>query len=118
MRLSAVGQGAVADHLGEPMHHPAWVAPVFDASGKAFGDLEPLLDRRQQQDTSIRSEPPAIKGDMHRLARHGWQTRQNPRTVIHGGRELRCPRLIRSCNQIIHESNGLCRSRQPSHATR
>src|SRR5436190_810638 len=33
---------------------------------------------------------------MHRLALHRWQARQNPRKIVHGGRELRCLRLIRS----------------------
>src|SRR5271170_2709847 len=32
---------------------------------------------------------------MHRLAGDRWQTRQNPRTFPHGGRELRWLRLIR-----------------------
>jgi hypothetical protein len=48
-------------------------------SGQAFGDLESLLDGRQQQDPGIRSQPPAIEPDMHHHARHCWQTRQNPR---------------------------------------
>jgi hypothetical protein len=88
-------QGAIADHLGEPVQHPVRVAPVFDAGRQPIGDLEPLLDRRQQQNTGVRSEPPAIKSDVHWLARDRWQTRQNPRTVVHGGRELRWSRLIR-----------------------
>ena len=88
-------QGAIADHLGQPVQHPLRVAPVFEASRQALGDLEPLLDRRQQQYPGVRGQPPAVKGDMHRLARHRWQTRQNPRTFVHGGRELRWLRLIR-----------------------
>jgi hypothetical protein len=106
-------QRAVADHLGQFVPHPVGVARVFEAGGQPFGDLEPLLDGRQQQDAGIRGEPSAVETDMHRLARDGWQTRQNPRTFVHGGRELRCLRMIRSGSQIIHQSNGLSRSRRP-----
>jgi len=88
-------QGAVADHLGELVPHPVRVARIFEAGGQPFGDLEPLLDGRQQQNAGIRGESSAVKTDMHRLARNGWQTRQNPRTFPHGGRELRCLRMIR-----------------------
>jgi hypothetical protein len=70
-------------------------ARVLDAFGQARGDPEPLLDRRQQQDPGIRCHPAAVEGDMHWLAQHRWQTRQNPGTFVHGGRELRWPRLIR-----------------------
>ena len=73
-------QGAVADHLGKPVPHPVRVARVFEAGGQPFGDLEPLLDGRQQQDPGIRGQPAAVESDMHRLARHRWQTRQNPRS--------------------------------------
>jgi hypothetical protein len=31
---------------------------------------------------------------MNRLARDRWQTGQNPRTFLHGGRGLRCFGLI------------------------
>ena len=41
-------QRAVADHLGKAMPHPFRIARVLDARGQAFGDLQPLLDRRQQ----------------------------------------------------------------------
>jgi hypothetical protein len=70
--------------------HPLRVARVFEAGGEPLGDLQPLLDSRQQQNTGIRGEPSAVETDMHRLAGDGWQTRQNPRTFGHGGRELRC----------------------------
>jgi hypothetical protein len=83
-------QRPVADHLGNPVPHPFRVARVFDAGGQAVGELEALLDRRQQQDTGIRGQPAAVESDMHRLAGDGWQTRQNLRTIVHGGRELRC----------------------------
>ena len=83
-------QGAVADHLGKFVPHPLRVARVFEAASQPLGDLEPLLDGRQQQDTGVRGEPSAVETDMHRLAGDGWQTRQNPRTFRHGGRELRC----------------------------
>ena len=107
----------VSDHLGKLMHHPIGIAPIFEARRQAFGDLEPLLDRCQQQYSAVRSQSAAVEPDMHRLARHCWQTRQNPRIFPHGGRELRSPRLIRPGSQIIHESNGLYRSRQPLYAT-
>jgi hypothetical protein len=42
----------------------------------------------------VRGHLAAIESDMHRLALHRSQARQNPRTFIHGGRELRCFRLI------------------------
>src|SRR6266849_5477022 len=29
--------------------------------------------------------PAAVESDMHRLALHRWQTRQNPRRIVHGG---------------------------------
>ena len=83
-------QCAVADHLRQPVPDPLGIAPVFDAGGQAIGDPEPLLDRRQQQYPGVRGQPAAVEPDMHRLARHRWQTRQNLRTLIHGGRELRC----------------------------
>jgi hypothetical protein len=110
-------QRAVADHLGKLMHHPIGIARIFAARRQAFGDLEPLLDRRQQQYSGVRGQPAAIKPDMHRLAADRWQTWQNLRTFLHGGRELRWLRLIRPSNQIIHETNGLCRSRQPLQPT-
>jgi hypothetical protein len=56
---------------------------------------EPLLDRRQQQYPGVRGHLAAVESHMHRLALHRWQTRQNPRRIVHGGRELRCLRLIR-----------------------
>jgi hypothetical protein len=71
------------------MHHPIGIARVFYARRQAFGDLEPLLDRRQQQYAAVRGQPAAVEPDMHRFTRHGRQTRQNPRTFPHGGRELR-----------------------------
>ena len=83
-------QCAVPDHLGQPVHHPFRVARIFDAGGEACGNLEPLFDRRQQQYPGIRGQTAAVEGDLHRLAADRWQTRQNPRSLIHGGRELRC----------------------------
>jgi hypothetical protein len=83
-------QGAIPDHLGQFVLHPIRVARVFQAGGQPFGDLEPLLDSRQQQYPGIRGEPSAVETDMHRLAGNRWQTRQNPRTFRHGGCELRC----------------------------
>jgi hypothetical protein len=77
------------------MPHPLRVTRVFKAGGQPFGNPETLLDGRQQQNASIRGEPSAVETDMHRLARDGWQTRQNPRTFRHGGCELRCLRMIR-----------------------
>ena len=88
-------QGAIADHLGQFVPHPVRVARIFDARRQAFGNLEPLFDRRHQQYPAIRGQPAAVKPDMHRLTRHRWQTRQNPRTFRHGGCELRCFGLIR-----------------------
>jgi hypothetical protein len=88
-------QGAIPDHLGQFVPHPLRVARVFDARRQPFGGLEPLLDGRQQQDAGIRGEPTAVERNMHRLAGDGWKTRQNPRTFIHGGRELRCFGMIR-----------------------
>jgi len=87
-------QGAEADHLGKFMPHSVRVARIVETGGQPFGDLQPLFDGRQQQDTGIRSEPPAVEPDMYRLAGNRWQTRQNPRTFRHGGRKLRCLRLI------------------------
>jgi hypothetical protein len=54
-----------------------------------------LLDRRQQQYPGVRGHPAAIKGQVYRLARDQWQTRQNPGTFVHGVRELSWLRLIR-----------------------
>ncbi len=88
-------QGSIPDHLRKLVPHPVRVARIFEAGSQPFGDPKPLLDGRQQQDAGIRGEPTAIETDMHRLARDGWQTRQNPRTLVHGGRELRWPRVIR-----------------------
>src|ERR1051325_5560445 len=83
-------QGAIADHLGNLMPHPLRVARVLEAGGQTLGNPEALLDRGPQQDATIRGEPTAIETDMDRLACNGWQTRQNPRTFVHGGRELCC----------------------------
>ncbi len=88
-------QRPITDHLGNLVHYPFRIARVFDAGGQAFGDLEPLFDRCQQQYPGVGGQPAAVKSGMHRLARDRWQTRKNPRTLVHGGRELRCLRLIR-----------------------
>jgi hypothetical protein len=90
---------------------------IFDAPRLAFGDLEPLLDRRQQQDAVARGQPAAVESDMHRFASHRWQTRQNPGTFPIAGVNSVGFGLIRPCNQIMDETNRLCRSRQPLHAT-
>jgi hypothetical protein len=58
--------------------HPIRVARVLDAGGQALGDLEALLDGRQQQDAGVRGHPATVEPDMHRLARYRWQIRQNP----------------------------------------
>ena len=68
-------QRAIADHFGQPVHHPFRVAPVFEAGGQALGDLQALLERGQQHNAGIRTQPSAVKTDMHRLASNGWQTR-------------------------------------------
>ena len=86
-------------------------------AARPFGNLEPLFDRRQQQYSTVGSQPAAVEPDLHRLTRDRWQTGQNPRTFLHGGRELRWLRLIRPGNQIIHEANDLSRSHQHLHAT-
>ena len=88
-------QGAVADHLGKLVPHPVRLARVFEAASQPLGDPKPLLDGGQQQDAGIGGEPPAVESNMHGFALHRWQTRQNPRTFRHGGRELRCLRMIR-----------------------
>jgi hypothetical protein len=87
-------QGAEADHLGQRMPHPLRRTRVLDAISQTFGDPKPPLGCRQQQYPGVRGHQAAVKRQVHRLARHRWQTRQNPRTFVHGGRELRCPRLI------------------------
>src|ERR1700761_7212279 len=97
-------QHSVADHLGKPVPHPVWRSWVLDAGGQPIRDLEPLLDRRQQQDPSVRSHPATVEGDLNRLACDRWQTRQNPRTLLHGGCELRWLRLIR-LQQPSHTRN-------------
>jgi hypothetical protein len=89
-------QGAVSDHLGQRMPHPFRRARVLDAIGQPLGEPKPLLDCRQQQYPGVRGHQAAIKRQVHRLARDRWQTGQNPRTFVHGGRELRCLRMIRS----------------------
>ncbi len=81
-------QGSIPDHLRKLVPHPVRVARIFEAGSQPFGDPKPLLDGRQQQDAGIRGEPTAVEPDMHRLTRDGWQTRQNPCTIDHGGREL------------------------------
>jgi len=67
-RARAVGiasrdqQRPIADHLRQPVSHPLGRARILalgrarilDAIGQALGDPEPLLDRRQQQYSSIR----------------------------------------------------------------
>jgi hypothetical protein len=81
------------------MPHPFRRARVLNAIGQALGDAKPLRGGRQQQISRrprSSGHPAAIKRQVHRLAHDRWQTRQNPRTFVHGGRELRCLRLIRS----------------------
>jgi len=85
---------------------------LFDAIGQPLGDPEPLLDRRQQQYPGVRGHPPAVESNMHRPTHHRWQTRQ---ISSHGGRELRCFRMIRIQQPNHNETNGLCRSRQSFH---
>jgi hypothetical protein len=89
-------QRPVADHLCHTMPNPFRRTRVLDAVGQSLGNPELLLDRRQQQYPGVRGHLAAVESDMHRLAHHRWQTRQNPRRIVHGGRELRWPRLIRS----------------------
>ena len=97
-------QGAIADHLGQPVPHPFRRARVLDAIGQSLGYSEPLLDRRQKQYSSVRGQPAAIEGDMHRLAADRWNARQNPRTIVHGGRELR-GFVLRLLQQQNHTRN-------------
>ena len=96
-RVAVVGVGIarrdqqrpIADHLRQPVPHPLGRARVLDAVGQSLGDAEPLLDPRQQQYPGVRSHPATVESHIHRLAHHRWQTRQNPRSIVHGGRELR-----------------------------
>jgi hypothetical protein len=53
-----------ADHLGKPVQYPVEIAPVFDASGQAFGNPEPPLDCQQQQYSGIRGHLAAVEIDM------------------------------------------------------
>jgi hypothetical protein len=71
------------------MPHPFRRSRVLNAIGQSLGDSQPLLERRQQQYPGVRGHQAAIEGQMHRLTRDRGQTGQNPRTFIHGGRELR-----------------------------
>src|SRR5260221_10370608 len=87
-------------------------ARVLNAIGQPCGDPEPLLNRRQQQYPGIRGHLPAVESDMHLLALHRWQARQNPRTFVHGWRELRCFRLI-WLRQPNHTRNQLFMSLPP-----
>ena len=105
--VSAVGiarrdqQRPVADHLCQTMPNPFRRTRVLDAVGQSLGNPEPLLDRRQQQYPGVRGHLAAVESDMHRLALHRWQTRQNPRNFVHGGRELRAS-VLRLLQQQNH----------------
>ena len=64
-------QSPVADHLGKAMPHPPWRPWIGDAASQPLGDTEPPLDLGQHQHAGIRGQPPAVEGDMHRLAGDG-----------------------------------------------
>jgi hypothetical protein len=55
---------------------------------------------------------------MHRLALHRWQTWQNPRRIVDGGRELRCLRLIRFEQPNHTRIQALCRPCRPFYVGR
>lgn len=57
-----------ADHLGEAVAHPLRIAPVRETAGGTLGDSQLALDLRQQQDSGIRGQPPAVEGDTRRPA--------------------------------------------------
>jgi hypothetical protein len=64
-------QGAKADYLGEPMVHPLGRPRVLDAACQPVGDPELALDLGQYQNPGIRGQPPAVEGNVNRLAA-GW----------------------------------------------
>src|SRR5216683_2957033 len=73
---------------GRPPRQPQ-PAPREAQASQPRADSKPAakrLDRRQQQYSGVRGQPAAVESDMHRLPRDRWQTRQNPRTFVHGGR--------------------------------
>ena len=49
-------------------------ASLLGERATRLGDPEPLLDRQQHQYFNVRGEPIAVKSNMHRLARHRWQS--------------------------------------------
>jgi hypothetical protein len=59
------------DHLGETVPHPLGCSRIGDAARQSLGDPELALDLGQQQHAGIRGHPPAVEGELNRLARNG-----------------------------------------------
>jgi hypothetical protein len=89
------------------------IARVLDAARQPLSDAEAALDLRQQQNTTIRGQPTAIKSKLHGLATDRWKTKQNPITLDHGGCELHetVVMLLRHQNHIRFQCD--VRTRQP-----
>jgi hypothetical protein len=109
-------QRPIADHLRQTVPHPLGCTRILDAVGQPIGDPEPLLDRCQQQYSGVRGQPPAVERHLNRLARDRWKARQNPRTIVHGGRELRAS-VLRLPQQQNHTRIQRLVSRPPAPST-
>ena len=50
-----------ADDVGDRVHGAAGIARIVDTGGETVGDFEPLLDRAQNQQTSVGRQPAAVE---------------------------------------------------------
>ena len=74
-------QHAGAQNIVEIMDDGALVAPVGNATGKGGGQSHPSLGLRQEQDATVRGEPPAFERRRHLLVANCWR-REARRAII------------------------------------
>ena len=61
-------QEAEADDVGDRMQGTARITRIVDAGGQPLGDVQPLLDLAQNQQTAVGRQPAAVEAGNDRLA--------------------------------------------------
>src|SRR5438105_1097586 len=70
----------VADHFGKPVQHPVGIAPVFDASGQAFGTIEGTLTTAARNLAQV-SVAPTTDKPSELVADKGYHSRAPLKTL-------------------------------------
>ncbi len=83
------GENASEDHVRQAMGDARLIAPIRKTTGQAFGETEPPLRHRKQQNAAVRNQAAAVEICRDFLARDGWKRERENRSVIHGGRGWR-----------------------------